>query len=94
MSEVKTPEAKPAKEKRYIINVTHGNDIEPKKIFVGANGREFQIERGKDVSVPKCVLEALDNAIMGVSEPDPMDETKAIVYDRKRFPYTVVGIVP
>jgi hypothetical protein len=85
--------ADPKSAKRYIINVGLGNDNEPTKVFVGANGEDFLIERGKDVAVPKEVLEVLDNAIMGVSEVDPMDNTKTITVDRKRFPYTIKGIV-
>lgn len=84
---------KPKSEKLYIINIGLGNDNEPVKQFVGANGRDFLIERGKDVKVPKSVLEVLDHAVMGVAEVDPMDNTKTIVVERKRFPYTVVGIV-
>lgn len=85
--------AKPEREKRYIINVGLGNDNEPVKQFIGANGRDFLIERGKDVVVPKAVLNILDAAILGVAEVDPVDPTKTIVVERKRFPYTVVGVV-
>jgi hypothetical protein len=84
---------KPKGEKLYIINIGLGNDNEPVKQFVGANGRDFLIERGKDVKVPKEVLDILDNAVMGVPEVDPMDNTKTIVVERKRFPYTIVGVV-
>jgi hypothetical protein len=84
---------KPKSEKLYIINIGLGNDNEPVKQFVGANGRDFLIERGKDVKVPKAVLDILDNAVMGVAEVDPTDSNKTIVVERKRFPYTIVGVV-
>ncbi len=83
---VKTKGAEP----RFIINIQLANDGEPKKVFVSPNGRDFLIERGKDVEVPASVLEVLDNAVMGVAERDPSDENRVIMVDRKRFPYTVV----
>lgn len=91
MPEVASKNA-PKTTKRYIINVSLGNDNEPQKVFVGANGLEFLIERGKDVAVPKEVLDVLDNAILGVPEVDPTDNTKTIIVDRKRFPYTIKGV--
>lgn len=91
MSEVDA--ARDAPEERYIINIGLGNDNEPGKIFIGADGRDFEIQRGKDVAVPKSVLEVLDNAVVGVTEVDPNDPFKTVVVDRKRFPYTIVGKV-
>lgn len=79
--------------KKFIINVSLGNDNEPRKVFVGANGEDFLITRGKDVAVPKEVLEVLDNAVVGVAEVDPENPTKTITVERKRFPYSVVGVV-
>lgn len=81
------------REKKFIINVGLGNDNEPRDIFVGADGRDFRIRRGVDVPVPKSVLEVLDNAVLGVAEVDPNDETKTVVVERKRFPYSIVGTV-
>lgn len=31
-------------------------------VFVGVNGRTFQIQRGVDVEVPECVAEVLRNS--------------------------------
>ena len=75
----------------FTINVGLGNDNEPRKIFVGANGQDFLIERGKDVDVPKEVLATLDDAVIGVDERDENDPNKVTVIDRKRFPYTIVA---
>lgn len=83
---VKTKSAEP----RFIINVQLANDGEPKKIFVSPNGRDFLIERGKDVEVPASVLGVLDDAVLGVPERDPNDENRVVMVDRKRFPYTIV----
>lgn len=92
MAEVAVKPA-PTKEKRYIINVSLGNDNEPRKQYVGANGRDFLIERGVDIEVPQCVLNVLDDAVIGIPEVDPNDQTKTIVVERKRFPYSIKGIV-
>lgn len=80
-------------DKRVIINISLGNDNEARRQFVGWDGREFEIERGKDVSVPRGLLEVLDNAVLGVPETDPMDPMKTIIVQRKRFPYSIVGVV-
>lgn len=95
MSETKSVErpAAKAKEQMYVINIAFGNDGEPKRVFVGANGRDFHIERGKDVTVPASVLEALDHAVKGVPEVDPNDDTKVVMVDRLRFPYTIVKVL-
>lgn len=34
---------------------------EQKDVFVGVNGRNFQIKRGVTVEVPECVAEVLQN---------------------------------
>jgi hypothetical protein len=80
-------------EKKYIINVSLGNDNEPVDQYINANGYEINIQRGKNITVPKTVLDVLDAAIVGVTQQDPSDPMKTITVDRKRFPYTVVGVV-
>jgi hypothetical protein len=92
MSEAKAAAAK-TPEKMFLISIGLGNDQEPVKQFVGANGRDYLIQRGKDVVVPQAVLNVLDDAVMGVAEVDPDDNTKTIVVERKRFPYTIKGVV-
>lgn len=88
------PAAVAEKPKRYIINVQMGNDQEPRDIFIGgAEEGDMLLTRGRDVEVPASVLERLDHAILGVSEVDPDDPTKTVVVERKRFPYSVVGVV-
>lgn len=83
----------PAKAEKVIINIAIGAPNEPRRQFINAYGREFEIERGKDIQVPREVLEVLDNAIIGMPEPDPEDPDKTLIVDRKRFPYTLVGVV-
>lgn len=95
MSAAKSPstqatQARKSDEPRFVINIQLANDGEPRKVFVGADGNNFLIERGKDVTVPQSVLGVLDNAVLGVPEQDPEDENKIVMVDRKRFPYTVV----
>lgn len=81
------------KPKKYIINVQMGNDQEPRDIFIGGMEEgDMLITRGKDVTVPASVLERLDHAIMGVAEVNPEDPTKTVIVERKRFPYSIVGV--
>lgn len=79
--------------KKVIINIALGAPHEPRRQFIGAYGREIEIERGKDVAVDPEVLEVLDNCVVGMPEPDADDPDKTIIVDRKRFPYTIVGSV-
>lgn len=79
-------------EQRVIINIALGNDNEPRRIFIGADGYECVIERGKDVAVPVRVLNVLDDAIVDVKEEDPDDPDKYRFVQRKRFAYTVIGL--
>ncbi len=86
---MKAQAAEKAAEPEFTINVALGNDQEPVKQYINANGREFLLQRGVDVRVPKCVLNALDDAVIGVPEVDPNDDTKTIFVQRQRFPYTI-----
>jgi hypothetical protein len=91
-----TVEARPAKgkEKRYLIEVMLANDQEPKVIFIGANGYDCTIERGKQVAVPESVINALNDAVMGVPEvvEDAKGNQTVQVVERKRFPFSVLGL--
>lgn len=89
-----TAEAKRRKENPvpwFEIEVSLGNDNEPRDIYVGGMEEgDMRITRGKAVIVPLTVLQRLDDAVLGVSEPDEKDETKQVIVARKRFPYTVL----
>lgn len=74
----------------FCINISLGNDKEAVRQFIGVDGKDFLIQRGKDVIVPPEVLSVLDDAVMLVDEQDPMDENKQIQVPRKRFPYSVI----
>jgi hypothetical protein len=77
-------------EDKFEIEVQLGDDKEARKIFVGAGGKDFLIERGKKVVVPRVVLNALDDAIISVTEQDEHDPNKLIMVPRKRFQYSVI----
>lgn len=83
------PEAKKKRERKFEITIALGNDKEPVRQFIGADGRDFLIERGKKVVVPECVLSVLDDAVYGDHEQDPTDPEKLIPVQRQRFAYTV-----
>jgi adenylate kinase len=79
---------------KYVINIVLAKDNEPRKIFIGDGRVDWHIQRGVDVTVPGTVLEALNNAVVGVTEQDPDDETKVIHTERSRFPYSVKKVIP
>jgi len=57
-------------------------------VFVGVNGRGYQIKREEDVELPVEVLHALDNAVMTVVERG--DDGNEIQREIKRFAYSKV----
>lgn len=70
MATVKTEGEKMVKIRLFKDNKAYTEDV-----FVGINGRTFQIQRGVDVMVPECVAEVLrnsqeqdDNAVRLMSE--------------------------
>ena len=50
------------KEKMVKIRLFKDNKNYNGDVFVGVNGRTFQIQRGVDVEVPECVAEVLRNS--------------------------------
>ena len=50
------------KEKMVKIHLFKDNKNYNGDVFVGVNGRTFQIQRGVDVEVPECVAEVLRNS--------------------------------
>ncbi len=93
MSDIRKPPSEAARKKGWFtINISLGNDNEPRRIFVGGcEEGDFEIERGQNVDVPRSVLNRLDDAVLGVDEIDRHDQSKTITVDRKRFPYTVIA---
>lgn len=87
-------EGKP-KHKMFEIIVALGDDQEPRRQFIGADGMDFEIERGKPVTVPEPVLGVLDSAVKLVPEVDPADPAglRTISVPRQRFPYTVLRAI-
>lgn len=70
-----TQEAAPKKPKgkRYeIIVATDNQDKQP--VFVGVNGRNYVIQRGKKVTVPAAVVNVLSTAVQDVYDPESMEK--------------------
>lgn len=57
-------------------------------IFVGVNGRGYQIQREKDVELPKSVLHVIDNAVITKTERDA--DGNEVNRDIQRFTYSKV----
>ena len=81
--------AKPA---RYTINISLGNDGDEPYVFVGGcDEGDFRIKRGENVSVPRSVVERLENAVIGVPERDASAPDGVRFVQRLRYPFTVVA---
>ncbi len=62
-----------------------GND----DVFVSVNGKAYLIKREHEVSLPREVLHAVENARQTVFEPGP--EGKVLPRQVSRFAYSVLG---
>ncbi|KJY84829.1 hypothetical protein TW81_02215 [Vibrio galatheae] len=61
-------------------------------VRVGLNGKMYHIERDKEVSIPKALLEILDNAIeTNYANEGTEEKPKLVARDSKRFVYSVKG---
>ena len=88
-----TKDAANAKPTRYTINISLGNDSDDQYVFVGGTDEgDFRIKRGENVTVPRSVVERLDNAVIGVPERDQSAAEGVRFVERKRFPFTIVSV--
>jgi hypothetical protein len=70
------------------ITLHDTKEIPPNGQFVGVNGKQFIIKPGVKCKVPRYVVEALNNAIVGI--PDINDQLQVVgVRDAPRLPYTI-----
>ena len=77
-------------EKKVVIIIEENDHTPPGGHFVGVNGVGYQIQVGKEVTVPRSVLEVLDNAKESVPQTDPSTNSVIGFRDRLRVPYRVV----
>ena len=77
--------------KRIRIRIDEARDSsEPNPVFVGVDGRGYQIRRGVEVDVPPEVAHVLDIAIAGRGVPRGGGGTDFV--QGRRIPYQVLGI--
>ncbi|MNM65408.1 hypothetical protein D3C81_768550 [compost metagenome] len=75
-------------EKLLCITLHDSKEIPPGGQFVGVNGKQFWIKPGMKVVVPRYVVEALQNAVIG--QPDVNDKMQVVgVKNMPRLPFTV-----
>jgi hypothetical protein len=83
------PGAVDAKPDRVRILLEENDNIPPGGQFFGVNGAGFLLRPGVAVSVPRGILDILDNAVMDVPVVSP-DNMQVIGYRKKlRYPYRV-----
>ena len=93
MADVDTPKTKTPKVKndKYVIVLERNDDIPPTGLPVGVNGYAYLIPPGKEVAVPRSVLEVLDHAEMLAPEVDPQNQQIVGYRPQKRYPYRVIS---
>lgn len=62
MAEINKKAAYDPWEDKVPVNLFYDGANYRDDVYVGVNGRKFQIKRGVDVMVPRCVKEVLDNS--------------------------------
>lgn len=93
MADVDTPKTKTQKVKddRYIIVLERNDDIPPTGLPVSVNGYAYLIPPGKEVTVPRSVVEVLDHAEKLMPEVDPANQQIVGYRPQKRYPYRVIS---
>ena len=91
MVEVDAPKTKKVKNDKYVIVLERNDDIPPTGLPVSVNGYAYLIPPGKEVPVPRSVLEVLDHAEMLAPEVDPQNQQIVGYRPQKRYPYRVVS---
>lgn len=89
-------ESRASTKARYRIIVEEGRDKHsPTHVFVGVNGRGYNIRRGVEVDVPPEVIENLKDAVevTQVAVVDPERDVVTGTQERRvrRFPFQVLG---
>jgi len=70
------------------ITLHDTKEVPPNGQFVAVNGKQYLIPAGRKCRVPRFVVEALNNAVVGV--PDINDALQVVgVRDAPRLPYTL-----
>jgi hypothetical protein len=89
-------ESRPSSKIRYRIIIEEGREKNaPTHVFIGVNGRGYNIKRGQAVDVPPEVIENLKDAVE-VTQVAIVDEERGVVTGSqerrvRRFPFTVLG---
>lgn len=77
-------------EERVWIVLEDSLGIPPTGQYIAVNGRNWMLKTGVPVSVPRALLNVLDDAVESVPLRDP-DSNRIIDYrDKQRFPYRIV----
>ncbi len=72
------------------IILEENDDIPPTGLFIGHNGIGYLLRCNERISVPKHVLNVLDDAVMSMPRMDPQSQQVIGYNERRRYPYKVV----
>ncbi len=87
------PVAPKPKRKMYKLKIASTRD-DKGPVFIGVNGKTYQIQRDVEVSVPEEVVEVLKNSVMTVWEKqeEPNGQLTTIKRDVNRFPHMAMPV--
>jgi hypothetical protein len=88
MTEAKKPEATEVKVKKYKLTVSPGGEGQDNDdVFLAVNTKPVLIQRGKEVIVEECYIEALKNSVIETTERNEKGEMVPIRIPRFNFSF-------
>ncbi|WP_373069830.1 hypothetical protein [Sulfurimonas sp.] len=79
------------KEPKKVKVIIHSKDEKETEVFVGVNGKGYQIKLGEEVEVPQGVINNLKNAteVVHIAEKDKKGEPTGKITRKKKARYIV-----
>lgn len=74
-----------AKPPARVTIVIASSETDKLPVTVGVNGKNYVMQRGKEVEVPVEVLEVLDHALQDIFDPETLEATSVM-----SFPYQII----
>ena len=87
----KTETVQEPQEELVTIKLFKDNENYKDDVFVGVNGQTWQIQRGIEVEVPKCVAEVLRHSQQADTDAARRIEAEERKYEKERRQYETRG---
>ena len=85
------PKAASVVSDKVTLVLEENENIPPTGLFVGLNGRGYLIRPGDEVTVPRGVMNVLNDAVMSMPQMDPQTQQVLGYRDRMRYPFRLIS---